>query len=146
MDLPRIVKLAEIFSEASNRDYMRSYMAKRYHDKMNAVRSMLGNKCKMCGDEHGPFHIDHIDSSKKTMRASDIHSTNDAKVQEEIKNFQLLCGPCHKKKTHEEWDYSTPKSEHGTYWMYRKHKCRCEECIKAYKAKLKEWRDKSLNE
>jgi hypothetical protein len=144
MDLRKLVKLAELYSEAAKRnEYMKEYMAKRYHDKMNHVRSMLGNKCKICGNTEGPFHIDHIDASKKTMRAADVHSTADSKVQQEMKNFQLLCNPCHKQKTHDEWDYSVPKSEHGTYWQYRKYECRCDKCTLAYKAKLKEWRGKS---
>jgi len=74
------------------------------------------------------------------MRAADIHSANDKKVKEEIKNIQLLCDECHKKKTKDSWDYSTNKPTHGTYWMYRKHGCRCPACTKAYKEKKQEWR------
>lgn len=144
MDFPKLLKLAELYSEAANRnEYMRQYMAKRYHSKMNSLRELLGNKCKMCGSTDGPFHVDHIDASKKTMRAADVHSTSDSKVKEEMKNFQLLCAPCHKKKTNEEWDYSVPKPRHGTYWMYRKYKCRCDKCSQAYKDKMKEWREMS---
>lgn len=132
-----LFKLAGLFSEAamseSRKEYMRQYMAKRYHDKMNSVREMLGNKCSKCGDIEGPFHLDHIDASKKTMRAADVHSTNDKKVKEEVKNLQLLCVTCHKDKTHEAWDYGVPKPRHGTYWMYYKHKCRCDACTEAYK-------------
>lgn len=145
MDLKVLTKLAELYSEAAGKrnDYMRQYMASRYHKKMNEIRRLLGGKCKMCGDKKGPFHIDHIDSSKKTMRAADVHSTADSKVKDEMKNFQLLCGPCHKKKTHEEWDYSVPKPRHGTYWNYRRHGCRCDKCCKAYKEKMKEYREMS---
>lgn len=145
MNLDYLIKLAELFVEAAGKrnDYMREYMANRYHSKMNALRSELGGICKMCGDKNGPFHIDHIDASKKTMRAADIHSTSDSKVKKEIKNFQLLCGPCHKKKTHEEWDYSVPKPKHGTYWNYRAHGCRCDKCSKAYTDKMKEYREMS---
>lgn len=145
MDLKLLTKFSELFSEAAgNRnEYMRQYMAGRYHKKMNELRNLLGGKCKMCGDKKGPFHIDHIDSKKKTMRAADVHSTADSKVKEEMKNFQLLCGPCHKKKTHKEWDYSVPKPRHGSYWMYRRHECRCDKCSKAYKEKMKEYREMS---
>lgn len=137
-----LIKLAELYSEAGRNEYMRTYMAKRYHDKMNAIRQELGGKCVSCGADDVPLHIDHIDASKKTMRAADLHSTNDSKVKEEMKNFQLLCKPCHKKKTDEEWDYSTPKASHGTYWMYRKYNCRCDKCVEAYKEKSKQWRKK----
>ena len=145
MDFDKIIKLAELFAEAAGcrKEYMRQYMAKRYHDKMNTLRQLLGGKCKMCGDKKGPFHIDHKDSKKKTMRAADVHSTADSKVKEEMKNFQLLCTKCHKKKTHDEWDYSVPKPRCGTYWMYRRHGCRCDSCCKAYKDKMKEYREMS---
>jgi hypothetical protein len=90
------------------------------------------------------LHLDHIDKRKKTMRAADVHSTNDKKVKKEKKNLQVLCVKCHKNKTHDAWDYAAPKPTHG-YWMYRKHGCRCEKCINGYKEKLKEWREKSKN-
>ena len=121
---------------------MRDYMAKRYHSKRKALIEELGGKCNSCGSKKD-LHIDHKDSKKKTFRAADVHSVSDARVQEEKKNFQLLCGKCHKKKTHEEWDYSTPKPRCGTYWMYRRHGCRCDECKVAYKDKMKEWREMS---
>ena len=145
MDYQHLIKLAEIFAEAASDrgEYMRQYMADRYHKKMNELRNSLGGKCKSCGDKIGPFHIDHIDSKKKTMRAADVHSTADSKVKEEMKNFQLLCGPCHKKKTHKEWDYAVPKSTHGSYWRYRRYGCRCDKCSKAYKEKMKEYREMS---
>lgn len=125
----------------SSNEYMRQYMANRYHNKRKKIIEELGGKCKQC-DSKDNLHLDHIDKSKKTMRMVDVHSANDNKVKEELKNVQLLCRNCHHKKTKDSWDYSAPKPRHGTYWMYRKHKCRCEPCTKAYKAKLKEWRQK----
>jgi 5-methylcytosine-specific restriction endonuclease McrA len=142
VDVDSIIKFAELFSQAAKADrgeYMREYMAKRYHDKRNAMIGRLGGKCVSCGSTKGPFHLDHKDASKKTMRAADIHSTNDKKVQQEAKNFQLLCVNCHKDKTDKAWDRSVPKSEHGTYWRYKKHGCRCDKCTKAYKEKKKLW-------
>lgn len=144
MDLDKLIKLAELYSEAakSRNDYMREYMRNRYHSKRNSLIQELGGKCKKCGTTEGPLHIDHIDASKKTFRAADVHSVSDKKLKEEKKNFQLLCNDCHKAKTHEAWDYSTPKPRHGTYWMFKKHKCRCDKCTTAYKEKIKEWNNK----
>ncbi|MFA5758913.1 MAG: HNH endonuclease [Clostridia bacterium] len=116
-------------------------MKNRYHSKRNSIMDRLGGKCSRCGTNDGPFHLDHIDKSKKTMRAADLHSVNDQRFEEEIKNLQLLCEHCHKDKTKESWDYSTPKTKHG-YWMYRKYGCRCKKCVEDYKAKQKEWREK----
>lgn len=138
-----ILKLAEVFLEASRNDYMREYMKNRYHSKRDGVIALLGGKCVNCGSKKD-LHIDHIDKKKKTFRAADIHSVSDDKVKKELKNLQLLCRDCHKKKTKEAWDFSTPKPQHGTYWTYRKHKCRCDKCVAAYKEKVKEWRKKKI--
>lgn len=143
MDIDKILKLASLLVDASRNDYMKDYMRNRYHQRRQKAIEELGGKCARCGIKNVPFHLDHIEAKKKKMRASDIHSTNDKAVENEMKNLQLLCEECHKDKTKESWDYSTPKSKHGTYWMYRKYKCRCEKCTKAYKDKLKEWRNKS---
>jgi hypothetical protein len=138
-----ILKYAQLYAESASHpraDYMREYMANRYHQKRKEVIDRLGGRCVRCGDTKGPFHLDHKNASKKTMRASDLHSVNDKRFESELKNLQLLCEDCHKEKTKETWDYSTPKPSHGTYWFFRKYRCRCPACTKAYKAKQKEWR------
>ena len=117
-------------------------MAKRYHKKRKEVIDSLGGKCARCGATDVPFHFDHIDRTKKKIRGNDVHSVNDRALKEEIKNLQLLCAPCHKTKTHEAWDYGGNKPEHGTYWMYRKYKCRCDQCVEAYKNTTRAWRKK----
>jgi hypothetical protein len=134
-----------LYSEAGSPrgEYMRQYMAQRYHKKRQEAISALGGKCVRCGSKSGPFHLDHVNKRKKTMRAADIHSVNDKRVKKEMKNLQILCDKCHREKTKEAWDFSTPKPRHGTYWMYRKHKCRCGKCTAAYKQTLKDWRNKS---
>lgn len=133
-----LLKFAQKF--ASKADYMREYMKNRYHKKRQEIIDSLGGKCVSCGDTAGPFHLDHMNAKDKKFRASDLHSVNDSDLKKEMKNLQILCSPCHKKKTHESWDYGQNKPKHGTYWMYRKYKCRCDECVDSYKAKLKEWR------
>jgi 5-methylcytosine-specific restriction endonuclease McrA len=124
---------------------MRDYMRNRYHNKRQALIKELGGKCKSCGAVKD-LQIDHIDSSKKSFRAADVHSIADARVKEEIKNFQLLCGKCHKEKTNKAWDHSVPKPRHGTYWMRRRHGCRCDKCEKAYKEQIQKWRRAGKNE
>ena len=139
----RIMKYATLFLEAAQRnEYMRNYMRERYHQKRNSIIDRLGNQCSMCKSRSGPWHLDHKNKNRKTMRASDLHSVNDQKFEDEIKNLQLLCERCHKEKTRESWDYSTPKARHGSYWMYRRYNCRCPKCVKAYKEKQKEWRER----
>lgn len=122
--------------------YGREYMKKRYHQKRQELIDKLGGKCVRCSKTND-LHLDHINKKKKSIRMSDIHSVADAKVQKEIKNIQILCKDCHKDKTKEAWDFSTSKPKHGTYWMYRKHNCRCNKCAKAYKEARARWRKPS---
>lgn len=135
-------KFAEIFSLASKKDYMRDYMRNRYRETRKNIIDRLGGKCSNCGNQDGPFHLDHIDASKKTHRAADLHSVNDEDFDAEVSNLQLLCPECHVEKTKDSWDYGSPKPTHG-YWMYRKHGCRCKKCTEEYKKKNKEWNSKS---
>jgi hypothetical protein len=146
MDFECLLKYANLYSESASHpraDYMREYMANRYHQKRKEVIDRLGGRCIRCGSTEGPFHLDHKNASKKTMRASDLHSVNDKRFESELKNLQVLCEDCYHIKSFENWDYSkrTPKVTHGSYWFYRKYRCRCPACVKAYTEKQKEWRD-----
>jgi hypothetical protein len=117
-------------------------MRDRYHRVRQDIIKQLGGKCVNCGSKKD-LHFDHIDKKKKSFRAADIHSVSDKRLKKEIKNIQLLCPDCHKEKTKEAWDFGSnaPRPTHGTYWMYRKHGCRCDKCVAAYKEKNKEWND-----
>ena len=142
-----LLRYASLFAEAAGprNEYMRTYMRDRKRRKRQEIEDRLGGKCSKCGDKVGPFHIDHINKKKKTMRASDLHSVNDQRFEKEMKNLQLLCTNCHKDKTKESWDFGAPKPKHSTYWMYRNYGCRCPGCVKAYKEKQKEWRTKKAS-
>ena len=138
-NIEQILKFAELYSEAAgNRnEYMREYMAKRYHDTRQKLYERLGGKCQMCGTTEGPFDLDHIDASTKSMRASDLHSVNDQKFEEEVGKLWLLCPSCHKNKSVQNGELNKNKARHGTVWYYRKYKCRCPECVKAYRDSFK---------
>lgn len=140
-DISKIIEYCEkFFKSATDKEYMRNYMRNRYHQVRDKVIDELGGKCNICHSGKD-LHLDHIDKKKKTIRMSDIHSVSDTKLQNELKNIQLLCWDCHKKKTKDSWDFGAPKPQHGTYWMYRKHGCRCGKCIAAYKAQHKAWNE-----
>lgn len=92
--------------------------------------ALLGGKCVHCGSKDN-LHFDHKNKKDKTL---DIAHSIDAKedvLLAEIKKCQLLCKDCHLTKTKEDWDWGVPKPEHGTLWMYKKYKCRCDKCRKA---------------
>lgn len=143
MNIDYLTRLCDSFEKlAANHPrsaYMADYMRKRYHDRRQKAIEMLGGKCVKCGDKNN-LQFDHINQKKKTFRLADINSVSDKTLEKELKNIQLLCPDCHKKKTFESVDYGGPKAKHGTYWFYRKYGCRCDKCSKAYKEKLKQWR------
>jgi thymidine kinase len=139
-DFMKLIHRCELFSLAADRtDYMREYMGNRYHSKRQEVIDLLGGKCSRCGAKSN-LVVDHIDSKKKKMRSADVHSVSEKRLKQELPNLQVLCRKCHHEKSHEAWDFNAPKPRHGTYWMYRRHGCRCPKCEKAYKEKGKEWR------
>jgi len=144
VNISELLQKSEIFLSLAGapRDYMREYMRNRYHSVRQKVIKELGGKCTRCGSKKD-LHLDHIDRKKKSLRMADIHSVSDARLKKELKNIQILCKKCHNEKSHEAWDFSTPKPKHGTYWMYRRHGCRCKPCSTAYREKKKEWRNKN---
>jgi hypothetical protein len=71
--------------------------------------------------------VDHVDPSTKVNHV--IWSWSENRRLAELAKCQVLCHDCHVKKTIAQ---SLPQSVHGKLHMYRKHGCRCNECIKAY--------------
>lgn len=58
------------------------------------------NPCVKCGysDIFG-LEFDHIDATTKSMKLADMAKYPLPKVVDEIKKCQVLCSPCHRKKT-----------------------------------------------
>lgn len=125
---------------AADKDYQRNYMRNRYHKIRQQAIKDLGGACVDCGAADD-LQFDHKDKKKKELSLSRINSLSKEKLQKELAKCQLLCRKCHKDKTHKAWDYSTPKAKHGTEWMYRKYKCRCNKCVKAHKKSIQNCSD-----
>lgn len=122
-------------------EYMSEYMLRRYHERMGRAREMLGGKCAQCGIDED-LHLDHIDYRTKSFTIAKLWSVSEERFLAELKKCQLLCRPHHEEKSVEEiremsFIREAKKREttrgfrHGTVWSYRKHKCRCEDCIQA---------------
>lgn len=119
----------------------KAYFRARYHAKRQAIIKSLGGKCARCGSVDD-LEIDHIDSSKKLMDVSQCWALAPARLAEELKKCQVLCGACHKTKTVECADYPAESARHGTDHMYTKFKCRCDLCKEARSKARKVWRDR----
>ena len=100
--------------------------AERRKARREKFLKLLGGKCAECGSKKD-LHFDHVRPTTKTRHTSRLWDANEADVQKELKNCQLLCADCHHQKSLDHADYGKP-SEHGTLWRYIKHKCRCKRC------------------
>lgn len=102
---------------------------KYYLGRKQAALNFLGNKCVVCGETKG-LEIHHIDP--KTKSYNPLANYGYQKMYAELKKCELRC-PTH----HDEVSYK--KKEHGTTNMYRGG-CRCDPCIKANSAAVRNWR------
>lgn len=118
-----------------NRDaynaYHRVYQLRRYHERMERFRQLLGGVCMQCGSTKN-LHIDHIDPKSKDRKISHAWNWRDEAVLEELKKCQLLCERCHLAKHN---------SPHGAIRRYQKG-CRCYACRAASAAFGRKYRQK----
>jgi hypothetical protein len=103
---------------------------KRREERRAKYVALLGGKCVECGSTKD-LQFDHINKHEKELDIAHSIDTKEDVLLNEVKKCQLLCPECHLKKTKESWDWGVPKPEHGTIWMYKKYRCRCDECKKA---------------
>lgn len=103
-----------------------------YRDRWRARRikaiETLGGKCITCGATDD-LEFDHIDPKTKKKRLAKLLTYAWETVEKELEKCQLLCIPCHRKKSKQE--AGTP--DHGTVWMAKKcgpPRCRvCKETL-----------------
>ncbi len=124
---------------SNDKNYMRVYMRERYHRIRAEIIQQLGGKCAICGATD-KLEVDHVDGAKKTMRVERITYVSEVRRQKELKNCQLLCDPCHTRKTVKDRGFTYAKGTHGTLSAARY--CRCEECRAAKNKYNREWKAK----
>ncbi len=115
------------------------YFRDRYAAKRQLLIDKLGGKCAVCSSTRG-LEFDHIDPATKSFGISESWALSLACLEEELKKCQLLCEDHHKEKTARNGEGANGAARHGTPHMYRKFKCRCDECRAAASAYKKEWR------
>jgi 5-methylcytosine-specific restriction endonuclease McrA len=94
--------------------------------------------CSSCGSSED-LQVDHINRSTKSMNPSQIWSRKEEDRLKELSKCQVLCMECHKLKT--KIEMST--AGHGTFTMYRYHRCRCDMCREAGRLQKSDWRAKN---
>ena len=127
----------------SKNDYQRDYMKKRRLGRKLKFIQLLGGKCVRCGDtDPSKLEFDHIKQKTKSFDISNAKDAPEKHVVRELKKCQLLCHDCHTKKTRENFEFGSAPAKHGTIWMYKRFKCRCDKCKKAMSSYLKELKRK----
>lgn len=123
---------------ASSNSYMRVYMAERYARRKAAALKQLGGKCAKCPSTEA-LQFDHIDPAEKGWTITKfLAGASEARLQEELKKCQLLCGGCHQEKTLKDLGQENAKEVHGTLSSYRY--CKCELCRKAKREANRQYR------
>jgi hypothetical protein len=113
---------------ANSNSYMKEYMLRRYHKRMNEARLKLGNKCFKC-DCTENLQLDHIDPKSKNFTVAKLWNSKPEIFEAEVSKCQLLCAKCHEEKTLLDMGRLSGKNTHGTLSSYRY--CKCELCRKA---------------
>lgn len=90
------------------------YFRERYKERMTRAHKILGGVCCKCGSTDR-LEIDHIDPNKKVLGSNGLAMASEERFLRELEKCQLLCKPCHIKKTSSEYDASNaPRGEkHG---------------------------------
>lgn len=114
------------------------YLKERYRLRRKLAIDFLGGKCIKCGSLER-LELDHIDSRSKDFDISRFWGTTLVRFWAEVKKCQLLCKPCHSKKTILERGLKFTQGRHGTITTYKN--CRCEQCRKARRVYMKKYRE-----
>lgn len=111
-------------------EYMRKYNLNRFYQRKEKAIAQLGGKCVDCGSTEN-LEFDHVDPTTKSFTIGRaIGNIAESKLQEELAKCELRCVECHVEKSIKNGDIP-PRATHGTYAMYRHHKCRCDKCREA---------------
>jgi hypothetical protein len=120
------IQLMSYVDLLKQREYQRDWLRRN----RNAWVSANG-PCVDCGSTED-LQVDHVDRSLKVTHR--VWSWALPRRLAELAKCVVRCKVCHLRKSREVGDLSHPSAQHGTEWMYRSRKCRCELCVAAYKA------------
>lgn len=106
-----------------------TYHREYYHTRRAKLIAYLGDSCVHCGSEES-LEFDHVEPDLKSFNINENMTLNNAEVRAELDKCQLLCNPCHRRKSAAENSGWT----HGGWYGWMKKKCDCVECSLAKRA------------
>ena len=109
-----------------------AYSKRRRDENREWAIKLLGGECAHCGST-GRLEFDHINPTTRLFRIGTYIGWNREKLLPELMKCQLLCRPCHTKKTNIEMSIQKP-IQHGTAGGYTNRRCRCDQCRSAWAA------------
>lgn len=126
----RACSVATCTKDAEIRDYCKTCYHRLYYSEIRRPRmvAILGDKCVKCGSADD-LQFDHIDPAKKSFNITSNMTPNPT-VLAEIAKCQLLCRPCHERKT----SIENSGFRHGTVYGWMKKRCECKSCDDARNA------------
>ena len=105
--------------------YHVGYDQERHQAKRRKLIALLGGKCSKC-ESADDLEFDHVDPETKEFAICARMSLPMEELLREVAKCQLLCKPCHRKKSIAEGSQKTAR--HGTQYMYSDLGCRCRVC------------------
>ena len=85
-----------------NREKIREHKREQRKERRAYCIEYLGGKCVKCGTTHN-LQFDHIKREGKKYSIAGRVTLKFDNLKEELDKCQLLCVPCHLKKTAKEW-------------------------------------------
>lgn len=117
-----------------SRKRMRSYLRERRAERKARLIEQLGGACRVCGSTER-LEFDHKDPRTKKSLISLLLAHSEARIQQEVSKCQLLCKPCHAKKTTRENQKKVCHKGHpfkGTNLRMRGNNRVCKTCAREY--------------
>jgi 5-methylcytosine-specific restriction endonuclease McrA len=113
-------------------------MIKRHTRRQQAI-DLLGGSCVACGSAE-KLQFDHVMNDREDYQHTIGYMLQHSweKLAEELNRCQLLCFPCHDKKSKSDRGFMVV--EHGRANCYNGHGCRCDDCRAAWSVYIKQRR------
>ena len=94
----------------------------RNYIRANRIKYLGGRSCEHCGSDYR-LNIHHVNPEDKVSHR--IWSWKDNRIEAELEKCIVLCDKCHRQ-------FHNPRTvTHGSITMYKRYRCRCDDCRKA---------------